>query len=208
MRVGVDIDEVLVDLANAAIRQWNTNWTSHENFKPISYDSWTVWNQGGVLGITRTEFLKLLEDAWDNHTSLNPMENGLPQTLSRLRQEGHTIHIISNAGMDTAGPKFQWLRANKIPHDAVSMNLHGFADKFSYPIDVLIDDSPFCPNEVKRYPGKALFLRDRPWNRELLTCSADDPIFRVYSVAQAVDLILHHGTVENLLSSKRLCSNA
>lgn len=195
MRIGVDVDSVLADLSGAVSRLWNQDYPD----KPIAPEDWNQWDFYKVLGISLNAFYRYMDAAWRDYPLMNIQEDDVYKSLIRLRDAGHHIHIITNRNHDTTPYVVEWLQRWAIDYHALTFNCAPGVSKFEYPIDVLIDDNP---NLARQVPiNKTLFLRDHPWNRNVVTAAwptltptkwgtiAAPKSIRVDSVAQAVDII-------------------
>ena len=180
--VGIDVDGVLADLAEALIpllqRDYGVDVPKEQVVRWDYYE--TVTGSVGAM-------LRLMDEAWIN----GPMpleEPNLALSLSRLKAP--TFHrLILSARTRASHPAvIQWLHEQRIPYDSLTLLGPGQA-KLAYPVDILIDDRGSFVEGVQQYPHKFLFLRDQPWNRNI---SADLPrnVQRVASLEDAVYSIL------------------
>lgn len=136
MRVGIDIDDVIfawhAKAHAACVKAGVTNgkdavsWEMHKDY-----------------GITLQEWLDVLEAA----TKDGSLYHGAPMlgtvtALQRLKDEGHSVHLVTARGFFSWGTLIrsltvQWLADNEIPHDSLTFT----KDKSLLRIDVLADDA-------------------------------------------------------------------
>jgi 5'(3')-deoxyribonucleotidase len=176
MRIGVDVDGVLADLSNAACNVWN-DW--HPD-KPMRYEDWKSWDMYLFWNMGKREFYRMLDTAWLRWGSMPLMEPDVAKTMLKLRAR-HYVHIITSRSRGTHAYVAAWLDENHIYYDALTF-IEGH-EKFSMPIDVLIDDNPWQVNQVPA--DKILYLRDHLWNSGL----GGERVERVGSLQEALDSI-------------------
>ncbi len=163
MRIGVDLDNTLANLAYAAMRVWNDEHPEDH----IHQSDFFSWNANEALGLSRAQFFNLLKLAWYRWKKyMHLMEKHANKSLDMLRSHGHSIHIITNRDVASHSYVIAFLEQEGITYDAFSIINHGIP-KLSFPIDVLLDDHPKMGEAAKRYPDKKVLLYDQPWNRHI-----------------------------------------
>jgi 5'(3')-deoxyribonucleotidase len=183
MRIGVDLDSVLADLTLAMVYVWNSEHPSQR----IENKDWDCWHMETKLGISRSEFYRILTRAWSNWGHMPLMEPDVAASMKRLRRLG-PVSIVSNRSGNTHHYVAQWLVSNGIPYDALVLDGSSPASKWDYPIDVLVDDNPKHALDIPA--GKVLYLRSHPWNQEV---PPHHRIVRVATLAEAVTRLQEEG---------------
>jgi len=160
LRLGIDLDGVVAD--------FNGGWTELHNAEfggtltPDLVTSWNglhatagfddmaaFWNWARPNEHRRSIFrhLRLLPDAID--------------TLHALRDDGHTIVIVSTKPDWAVHDTFQWLADNEIP----TREVHFTDTKYDVDCDVYLDDSPVVlPGLVAHRPTAMICRFIRAWN--------------------------------------------
>lgn len=182
-RVGVDLDGVLYDFGTA-FREFlvmNYAWSRAWCPKPVRWEFYEDW------GISLVGFLNLCNRAADQGAlwGQNLMGGrGAVEHLCRLRDSGHSIHIITNRSFGTHPGRSQsatadWLRAWGVPYDTLTFS----ADKTIIKTDFMIDDN--VDNFwALRASGCRAVVMDQQWNQELREAE------RVSSIYEFVELVL------------------
>lgn len=182
MRVGVDVDDVIypwLARAHAACRTagiTNGNLVSH----------WEMWED---YGCTKEQWVEVLEQA----TRTGFLHDAAPipgatSALDRLREAGHTIHLVTARGFWSAeqgslirAHTVEWLNEWQVPHDSLTFSL----DKSVVRTDMFADDSPRNVAALLQ-AGIHAHLIDAPHNQDV----EDGPMHRNASLAAFVDEIL------------------
>ncbi len=184
MRIGIDLDGVVYDFTGALREHVHiTTGRSRESMPdPTCWEFYAVdW------GMTLDEYLDFARDGVESGGVFSfgvPM-SGAVETMTRLKDAGHTLHIVTARGL--APRAFEktcsWLRRHKVPFDTLT-----FAeDKTVVKLDAFIDDRPKNVDEL-RAAGVAAFL---------LECNRGDQWGHKWKVAdwgefeRAVELLAH-----------------
>lgn len=167
MHIGIDLDNTLAELIGAAHNLYNI---THPDQPDVPREVFGTWNAGSALGLSNSEFFKLLDDAWYQWDTLgiDLIEEDAAQTIELMRRYGHTIHIISNRSYVSHPHVAAWLNRGDIPYDVLTLTDMGKIEKLEFPIDVLIDDHPNLVERAEHYPYKMVLLYTQPWNAGLL----------------------------------------
>lgn len=161
LRIGVDIDDVL------------TGWyaRAHEISlaagitNGMTPTSWAPFNE---YGCTDQEWYDVLSVATlDGRLYSTEPYAGVVEALQRLKDAGHTIHLVTARGFLAHGDlirerTIQWLAAHQIPHDTLTFSKR----KSVVRTDYFIDDSEKNVKELADLPdGPIVYLLDQPHNR-------------------------------------------
>ena len=125
-------------------------------------DSWASWMK---LGVTKDQFYRLLDSAWDDWENVPPTETGLAGKVARIQLLG-TVDIVTGRSRRTVESARSWLRQHKIPFERF-VRVPGVRDKVYLDYDVYIDDAPDLMQLISRNPSKHGILYERPWNRDM-----------------------------------------
>lgn len=168
MNIGIDLDGVcypfVEDLhAFAVVSGYDPKtltWPKSWNFF-IDQWGWTMDEYFEVFG----EGVRRGRIFWDNEP-----EPGCVPALTKLRDEGHSVTIITQR--DHPDPRISykmrkatlyWLHYANIPHDNVMFTNGRKSDRG---LDVLLDDAP---HNIRSHQeaGEPVIIFDQPWNREV-----------------------------------------
>lgn len=115
----------------------------------------------------KKRFLNAVWHAWNiRPKDIDPMEPGLPETLSELSQH-YEVHVVT-AHPDHSGiteGKKKWLYRLGIPFDEFHV-VPTDTSKSVFGYDVYIDDKPSLPEQVNQVGSGQVYLRDLPYNRD------------------------------------------
>lgn len=146
LRIGLDMDGVIYDFASA--------WCKWVGIEPEPPTSWEFYEDRGFTKARYLETFREGVDAGFIFSTGKPIR-GARAGIRRLRQAGHTIHIVtdrfigSRSQINTAF----WLQAWRIPFDSLT-----FAhDKTLVRTDAFLDDKPGNVDAL-RDEGCAAFL--------------------------------------------------
>lgn len=138
MRIGVDLDGPCANFVESLARYLRSrgraatveSWQQH-------YCGYRGW------GLTDDEFLGWCHRAADDgelFTNIDP-EPGVVPALERLRDAGHTIHIVTARNFGSVGASeaatMSWLARHRVPLHSLTFS----SDKTVVPTDVFIEDN-------------------------------------------------------------------
>lgn len=177
MRVGVDIDGVLYDFAGALrdylhhIAGWDMLQVCHDHPEPERWEFYEDW------GMTLHEFVQHCHNGVDAGWIFWKGRSfpGARAALQTLRDEGHTIVLITDRHFGGPGQSElatrAWLAGKDMPYD----ELHVTADKTTVQVDFHIDDK-WENYKAMRGAGVGAYLLRRPWNSLYLPDHAVDSL--------------------------------
>jgi 5'(3')-deoxyribonucleotidase len=191
MKIGIDLDEVLVDFLPAFIEYHNA--TYHTSLKRDDFFSYQYYE---VFGGTLEETMRKVYDFHQTPYFKNMKPIAGTQEAISLLKEGNELFIITSRQDSVKEITIQWIN-EYFPNsfnDIILTNNHSFSGdvktKREYcdllKIDALIDDQVYYALECLA-PNRKIFLLDCPWNQ-----SAELPpgISRVYSWQEIIDCII------------------
>lgn len=184
MRIGLDLDGVIYDFGSAfrkfliEQRGWDPKWCT----EPTRWEFYEDW------GLNLEGFKRLCHVAADSNRlwCVYGVLGGasVKEHLLRLKNAGHTIHIITHRGFGShraisSLETSRWLCLHEIPYDTLTF----CGDKTIIKTDFMIEDN--VDNYVAlEKSGCQSVLINRPWNSQLENAR------RVDTVAEFVDMIL------------------
>jgi 5'(3')-deoxyribonucleotidase len=141
----------------------------HKGFPEYQLKDSTTWNFfKDDWGMELDEYLQHFADGVDAGIVFlhGPAEEGAVKYIKKLREDGHTIHIVTWRAMGTKSIQNtgEWLHREGIEFDTLT-----FAkDKRVVPTDIFIEDNMDNFKSLEAHGVRAVIM-DRPWNCELET---------------------------------------
>ena len=160
LKIAVDLDGVLAETMTAWCEKANEELGTRLKLDDI--DSWASWMK---LGVTKDQFYRLLDSAWDDWENVPPTEKGLAGKVARIQSLG-TVDIVTGRSRRTVESARNWLQQHRIPFERF-VRVPGVRDKAYLDYDVYIDDAPDLMPLISRNPVKHGILYERPWNRDM-----------------------------------------
>jgi len=171
MKLGFDLDEVVVDLTSElcdylAIRygiEWSVDDFINYGFYDCCFDIDPEVNKSIASSV-----LERANDA-EFQFQAAPVE-GACEVLNKLKKAGHTLHFITSRPKQNQPWTFKWLRKYDIPFDSVDVIGHSehkglYGRKLD--LDMYVDDLERHLVSMLTYKKrwrKGLILLDKPWN--------------------------------------------
>jgi len=197
MRLGFDLDEVVVDLAAEFEKYleytYGIKWTK-DCFVRFNFENYIFSDDKNFNARIIKDMLRVANDA-DFQFKAEPIE-GAQKVLQKLKRCGHKLYFITSRPKQNQPFTFKWLRQYDIPFDGLRVIGHS-EPKGLYGLrlnlDMFVDDLEKHLESMwvyKKRWRKGLLLMDRPWN----TMSIDGSKFkRVHNWKE----ILRHVGIQN-----------
>ncbi len=157
MNIGIDVDGTLADMMPGTLQVLENE--TGINVRLEDYTSWTYLQD--TYNFDSAEVLGFMDEAWLQGL-VTLLEPGIQVPLHAIHKRDSTITIITQRTRPSHWIMTKWLLDNGIPYDALVFSTG--LNKMDYPIDVLIDDSPFQADVMDRYPDKVLYSLAQTWN--------------------------------------------
>lgn len=165
LKIGFDIDGTITTPDNLIPLIQN------KYNKDFKYDDLVEYEVNKVLGITREEIIEFFKENHDG-IILNPkMMIGAVETINKLIEEGHDVHIITARHESTLKDTFIWLKREGILVEDSKVHFLGSHNKEALikelSLDVFIDDRMETLLEVNKLMDgncKTVVI-DAPYNR-------------------------------------------
>jgi 5'(3')-deoxyribonucleotidase len=182
MRIGIDLDDVLVPFLQTFIKYYNLTYDT--SYKMDDFFSYHYWE---ITGETRDESIQKVYDFHQTpyFKNMKPIA-GAQEAVNQLRLN-HDLFVITSRQDYIAEVTKLWVNqyfphafsdivlTNNFAKGSNSRTKRQYCDLLG--IEVLIDDSPEYAVECLA-PGRKILLPDRPWNQGL---GLTPGINRVYS---------------------------
>jgi uncharacterized HAD superfamily protein len=143
-----------------------TAWCKRANAQlgtRLKLDDLDTWGSWVKFGISKDQFFKLLDEAWEEWEKVPPTEPGLAAKVAKLKPYG-SLDIVTGRSSGTVEHAKNWLAHHKIPYERF-VRVPGMRDKVFLNYDVYIDDAPELMPLISRNPVMRGILYERPWNR-------------------------------------------
>lgn len=164
-RIGVDLDGVVYNFGDA-LREFVYRYENVERGTLPNPTSWEFYevDWGWDLDKFMYYFTKGVDAGFI--FVYGGAEAGAAKNIARLRDDGHSIHIITHrsVGTHSVSNTGVWLKRAGIEYDELCFS----KDKTTIPTDIFIEDNVenFLALEAV---GTRAFIMDRLWNRHLDT---------------------------------------
>jgi uncharacterized HAD superfamily protein len=159
LRIAVDLDGVLAETMTAWCVLANQKFGTR-----LTIDDFEGWAFGKAswrkFGISKEEFFRLLDEAWDDWENVPPTETGLAAKVRNVQTYG-SLDIVTGRSRKTVTSAKNWLSRHEIPYERF-VRVDGMADKALLNYDVYIDDAPDLMPLVSRNPAMKAILYERP----------------------------------------------
>lgn len=195
MNIGIDLDGVLTNYRQFAIEQGQKYCRENNKGKLVNPEAYYMkdmynWDE-------ETDY-----DFWIKNIFLyareNPVIEGAAENIKKLKEDGHTIFIITARKFATPDDDCEkeikekmkktvkeWLAKNEIKYDYIIFSKEDKSKNIiENNIDVMIEDSP---NNVKSLSKLTkIICMDWPYNKDI----ENDNIYRCYNWNEIYDKIL------------------
>lgn len=171
MRLGFDLDEVVVNLAEDMYTYlFDKYGIQREDAIFFNYNITknTYSDDKELNNIIQQDLVQIVNDK-DFQSTAQPYDDAT-KSIRNLKKLGHTIHFITNRPIDNKEATAIWLRRNGVPFDSLHV-IGNYREKGplgrELALDFFVDDKPSSLESMYKYKKnwkKALVLLDRPWN--------------------------------------------
>ncbi len=156
----MDLDGVLAETMTAWCEKANKEFGTR--LKLDDLDTWASWIK---LGVTKDQFYRLLDDAWDDWEHVPPTEPRIAEKVAKIGKIGR-VDIVTGRSRRTVEGARSWLAHYEIPYERF-VRVPGVKDKVLLDYDLYIDDAPDLMPLISQNPVKHGILYERPWNRDV-----------------------------------------
>lgn len=181
MKIGIDIDGVLVDIARFTVDYGTKFRYDNYIYTDVKDDE---YDERKALGLSSQQAEKFWNTYLELYATKYPARNFASEVIKKLKQN-HEIYIITARNEDGLPPEIygqmqnmvkQWLIDNEIEYNKLIFTK---GSKLPYclenEIDVMIEDSPYNVEDISSKVPVLCF--DNPYNRKV----SGENITRVYS---------------------------
>lgn len=161
LRIALDLDGVLAETMDAWCKRAN-----EEFGMALKLEDLTTWASWGVVGVSKNDFYRILDEVWDSWEEIPPTEDNISEKSSKIRYFGQ-IDIVTGRSLRTVEAVKKWLEHYRVEYDHF-VRVRGWRDKVYLNYDVYIDDAPELMPLISRRPVSWGILYDRPWNRDVV----------------------------------------
>lgn len=160
MRLGIDIDGVVLDFVSA----FCTICRERHGY-PIRYEDIIRHDLGQVLGLPKRRLEALIRETLESNL-IRPYP-GAVEELRRLREQGHVIELVTSRPESLRERTETVLRQNRVPYD--KLVFASFLKKVveAEHLDLFVEDSLAEALELADN-GIPVLIYEHPWNRRSL----------------------------------------
>mgnify|MGYP001565317490 CR=1 FL=1 len=179
MNIGIDVDGVIADLVGSALNLVNS--ARNTSYTNEDVKEWNFFKNS--FKISSKEQTEIFNSCWKNWKSINLVESYVSKFIKDLCYVNNVL-IISHRHKYTYEYIIKFLNYNCIEYNGLIL-LDNKIQKLSFPIDILIDDSPKEVENSKlllRSSNKLLLLRNQPWNSDIK--DLPDNVIRINSLLE------------------------
>lgn len=179
MRIGVDLDGVGYVFEKAYV-DFLVYSGIYNNYKIPESQEMCCWAFHDCWGISRDEFIQHLEDAVSAGIMYSGGQyDGFSESINRLKDAGHTIHIATARRLEYATATIHWLAQHDVRYDTLDF----VRDKTSVQTDIFVEDNTDNYDALEA-AGVTSYLIDRTWNQ------AVDSRRRISGIIEFADIVL------------------
>ena len=166
MKIGVDIDGVILDLGSKVCEifngLYNTNYTKNDVKRWEFYRDWKVPEE---------IIYDIFDKAYAQSSSIALIDKDAPYILNKLN-ETHNLDFVTARNKKFENYLIERLNSLKIKKDSHYQKIFyvepkPYDTKIWLDYEILIDDNPNLVNSMNRFPERTLLLFDQPWNKNL-----------------------------------------
>lgn len=178
MRLGFDLDEVVVNLADEFETHLELNygivWPA-ECFTHFDFRECVFHQDVDLDAKITTDMIEVANDP-EFQSQAKPMP-GARESIQKLKRIGHKIYFITSRPKDNKPATIKWLRQNDIPFDEVEVIGHDEPKGrygMHHRLDMFVDDLEKHLLSMWSYKNKwrkGLLLLTRPWNYKSIDAS-------------------------------------
>ncbi len=193
MRLGFDLDEVVVDLASEfEIHlestygiEWPIDCFIHYGFVECIFSNDEELNARIVA-----DMISIANDI-DFQFKAKPIEGAI-EVLHKLKKAGHKLYFITSRPKQNQPMTFKWLRKNNVPFDELAVvgqtqPKGTFGRRYS--LDMYVDDLHNHLESMLHYKKrwkKGLLLMNKPWNTDYIDGSKFKRVYDWYDILRHV----------------------
>lgn len=176
MKLGFDLDEVVVDLLSELKKYLYSNygmeWPAKNCFVYYDFAECTFHCDEDLNKRITEDMINLANDANFQFQAF-PHKDAV-KAIQKLKKIGHKIYFITSRPKQNQPLTFKWLRKYNVPFDGLEVigqnEPKGFYGR-KHNLDMYVDDLLFHLEsmfEYKKRWKKGLLLIDKPWNNDYL----------------------------------------
>ena len=172
MVFGIDIDGVLTDIEHYQLEIGGRFFKNKYHIDPVDPAGYEITD---IFGMGKRGFYAFWSRHLFSYARKERSREGARQCLTRLADDGHSLHIITKRAMsDWRGPlgmlmRFivrRWLKREGIPYDSITYcSGNKLREVRQFGVDAMIDDSPRI---IRALMGQCdIICFDAAYNRDI-----------------------------------------
>lgn len=169
MRIGVDIDDVLVDALPHFLATFNARFCKAVPLEQADWDIFRVFPE--IAASDCRAFWRTLEE--ERFLFQRPVRPEAAESIQRLRNLGHDLFLVTGRFLSRRVPTLEWLAAQGLAEAFADLLVkqprlprekHKREAAAALRLDAFIEDERRTAEVLATLP-LTVFLLDRPWNR-------------------------------------------
>ncbi len=169
MRIGVDIDDVLVDALPHFLAAFNAAFGTAVPLEEADWDLFRAFPD--IPAVARRAFWRRLED--ERFLFQRPVKPEAAEAVRRLRASGHDLFLVTGRLPWHRAPTLQWLVSQGlgdvfadllVKQPRLRREKHKQEAAAALRLDAFVEDERRTAEALLTLP-LTVFLLDRPWNR-------------------------------------------
>ena len=157
MRIGLDIDGVLLDTMKSYLTIFNMRY--NKNIKKTDLISFHFSN---ILGLEKKVMYGIFEEI--NIKRIGLVDKTIPTIIDKWKTKGYIVDLITATSIKTLTKKCERLKYLGVNFDNV-VKVDGLKGEYAEVYDLIIDDSPNQLDDILLHGGRAICY-DQPWNKK------------------------------------------
>lgn len=196
MKIGIDIDDVIVDFLPSFINFYNERYNKNIRFEDMT--SFFLWEVG--VGTNRKDVIKFVDEFYDSENFYDmPLIAGAKEAINLLSKE-HEIYIITSRPIKLKEKTIEFFKINFPDIDLkifFSKGIHHPGDTKSeiskrLGLSIFIEDNYIEGFDLKR---TKVFLMNKPWNKDF----SDDKIIKTDGWSEILENLNGYREVNNAI---------
>jgi 5'(3')-deoxyribonucleotidase len=160
MKIGLDIDSVLLNTIKSYLEIYNAKYDKNAKFEDL-----TQFNFGPLLGLDKPKMYEIFEEINFSKTEL--MDSYIPSAINYFKSMGYQVDLITASSPKNIENKCERLRNLGVKFDKViNIDVHS-GNKGIYAKDYyfIVDDSAEQLESIAKNGGNPICY-NQPWNKE------------------------------------------
>lgn len=158
--IAIDVDSTLSDTIPRWCEVFNQRYGG--NWKKDDIQGWNITDYI-TPKIDHNQLMDIFSEIWEDWKKMPTTEPNIDKVVSKLKEKGYRISIITKRRQDSIVPVVNWLNYNKIQYDDFICLLDD-RPKTDFTFNYLVDDAYHYLEGLNNGDGRIGILMTQPWN--------------------------------------------